>query len=100
MDTICNAHMYSNFKVCVSEMYPCNEHIVTAEHLLQYCQVNDALRRDMWPEAIAHRDRLHGNLEAEEDSQFRGDDGHLRLACDDKKKIRDVTTFNSWTTQF
>ena len=37
-------HMYSKFKVGESEMCPCNTDIMTAEHLLQHCQLHDALR--------------------------------------------------------
>ena len=55
--------MYCKFKVAESEMYPCNADIRTAEHLLQHCRLHDALRRDMWPEPIPLRDKLHGNLE-------------------------------------
>ena len=57
------AHMYSKFKVGESEMCPCNADIMTAEHLLQHCQLHDALRRDMWPEPKPLRDKLYGNLE-------------------------------------
>ena len=35
---------------------------MTAEHLLQYCQVHDAVRRDVWPEPTQLRDKLYGNL--------------------------------------
>ena len=41
------AHMYRKFKVGESEMCPCNADIMTAEHLLRHCQLQDALRRDM-----------------------------------------------------
>ena len=58
-----NAHMYSKFKVGESEMCPCNADIMTAEHLLQHCQLHDAMRRDMWPEPIPLRNKLYGNLE-------------------------------------
>ena len=58
-----NAHMYSKFKVGESEMYPCNADIMTAEHLLQHCQLHDALRRDMWPEPNPLRDKIYGILE-------------------------------------
>ena len=44
-------------------MCPCNAGIMTAEHLLQHCQLHDALRRDMWPESIPLRDKFYGNLE-------------------------------------
>ena len=57
-----NAHMYK-FKVGESEMRPCNADIMTAEHLLQHCQLHDALRQDMWPEPTLMRDKLYGNLE-------------------------------------
>ena len=53
--------MYSQFKVGVSEMCPCNADIMIAGHLLQHCQLHDALRRDMWP--VPLRDKLYGNLE-------------------------------------
>ena len=36
---------------------------MTAEHLLQHCQLHDALRRDMWPNPIPLRDKLYDNLE-------------------------------------
>ena len=55
--------MYSKFKVGESEMCPCNADIMTEEHLLQHCQLHDALRRDMWPEPKPLRDKLYGNLE-------------------------------------
>ena len=35
---------------------------MAAEHLLQHCQLHDAVRRDMWPEPIRLRDKLYGNL--------------------------------------
>ena len=57
-----NAHMYK-FKVGESEMCPCNVDIMTAEHLLQHCQLHDALRRVMWPEPTLLRDKLYDNLE-------------------------------------
>ena len=60
---IFNAHMYSRFKVGESEMCPCNADIITAEHLLQHCQLHDALRQDMWPEPIPLRIKLYGSLE-------------------------------------
>ena len=58
-----NAHMNGKFKVDESEMYPCNADIMTTEHLLQHCQLHDAVRRDMWPEPIPLRVKLYGNLE-------------------------------------
>ena len=58
-----NAHMCSKFKVGESEMCRCNADIMTAEHLLQHCQLHDALRRDVWPEPIPLTDKLYGNLE-------------------------------------
>ena len=51
-----STHVYNKFKVRESEMCPCNADIMTAEHLLQHCQLHDALRRDMWPEQHRHRD--------------------------------------------
>ena len=58
-----NAHMCSKFMVGESEMCRCNADIMTAEHLLQHCQLHDALRRDVWPEPIPLTDKLYGNLE-------------------------------------
>ena len=58
-----NVHMYSKLKVGESEMCPCNADIMTAEHLLQHCQLHDALRQDVWPEPIPLKDKLYGNLE-------------------------------------
>ena len=58
-----NAHMYSKFKFGDSDMCPCNADIMTTEHLLELCQLHDALRLDMWPEPIPLRDKLYGNLE-------------------------------------
>ena len=46
-----------------TEMCPCNADIMNAEHLLQHCHLQDALRRDLWPEPISLRDKLFGNLE-------------------------------------
>ena len=62
-------------------MCPCNTAIMTAEHLLQHCQLHDDLRRDMWSEPTLLRDKLYGNLE--EVSRFHESDRHLRLANDD-----------------
>ena len=53
--------MYSKFKVGESEVCPCNVDIMTAEHLLQHCELHNALRQDMWPEPL--KDKLYGNLE-------------------------------------
>ena len=36
---------------------------MTAEHLLQHCQLHDALKWDMWPEPKPLRDKLYDNLE-------------------------------------
>ena len=58
-----NAHMYNKFKVGESEMCPCNADIMTAETLLQHCQLHDAMRWDMWPEPTLLSDKLYGNLE-------------------------------------
>ena len=58
-----NARMYSKFKFGESEMCACDADIMTAEHLLQHCQLCDALRQDMWPEPKPLRDKLYGNLE-------------------------------------
>ena len=55
--------MYNKFKVGESEMCPCNADIMTAEHLLQHCRLQDALRWDMWLEPTLLRDKLYGNLE-------------------------------------
>ena len=54
--------MYNKFKVGESEMCPCNADIMTAEHLLQHCQLYDAVRRDTWPDPTLLRDKLYGNL--------------------------------------
>ena len=40
-----------------------NTDIMTAEHLLQHCQLHDALRWDVWPEPTPLRVKLYGNLE-------------------------------------
>ena len=58
-----NDHMYSKFKVGESGMCPFNADITTAEHLLQNCQLHNALRRDMWPGSIPMKDKLCDNLE-------------------------------------
>ena len=55
--------MYNKFKIGESEMRPCNADIMTAEHLLQHCQLHGVLRRDMWPEPTLLREKLHGNME-------------------------------------
>ena len=34
-----------------------------AEHLLQHCQLHDAMRQDLWSEPIPLRVKLYGNLE-------------------------------------
>ena len=44
-------------------MCPCNADIMTAEHILQHCQLIDALRWDMWPEPITLRVKFYDNLE-------------------------------------
>ena len=58
-----NAHTHSKFKVGESERCPCSADIRTAQHLLQHCQLHDALRRYMWPKPIPLWDKLYGNLE-------------------------------------
>ena len=44
-------------------MCPHNADTMTAEHLLQRCQLHVVLRLDMWPEPMPLRDKLYGNLE-------------------------------------
>ena len=56
------SRVYSKFKVGESEMRPCYADVMAAEHLLQHCQLHDALRRNMWPESIPLRAKLYGNL--------------------------------------
>ena len=58
-----NTHMHSKLKVGESEMCQCNADIMAAEHLVQHCQLHDALRRGMWPEPKPLMDKLYGNLE-------------------------------------
>ena len=55
--------MHNKSKFGESEMCPYNADIMTTEHQLQLCQLDDALRRDMWSELIPLRDKLYGNLE-------------------------------------
>ena len=55
--------MYNRFQVGKSEMCLCNSDLMTAEHLLQHCQLHAALRRDMWPEPMPLRDKLYGSME-------------------------------------
>ena len=43
-------------------MCPCNTDIMTSEHLLQHCQIHDALRWNEWSEPILMGDKLYGNL--------------------------------------
>ena len=57
-----NAHMYNKFKVAESEMHLCNADIMTVEHLLHHCQIQDSLRSGMWPEPTLVSDKLYGNL--------------------------------------
>ena len=59
---------------------PYNANIMTTEHLLQHCQLHDALRRD-----VARTDTTEGQAQCqprgvEEDSRFREGDRHLHLA--------------------
>ena len=58
-----NDHIYSKLKAGESEKCPSNVDIITAEDLLQHCQLHDALRLDMWPEPKPLRDKLYGNLD-------------------------------------
>ena len=59
---------------------------MTAEHLLQHCQLHDAVRRDMWPEPIPLRDKLYGKQGAEGVGRFHEGDRHLHLAYDDEEE--------------
>ena len=58
-----NEHLHSKFKVVEPDMCPCNEDIMTAEHLLQHSQLHDASGQDMRPEPMPLWDKLYGNLE-------------------------------------
>ena len=55
--------MYSKFQVGEAEMCSCIADIMTAERLLQHCQLHDALRRHVWLEPIPLWDKLFDNLE-------------------------------------
>ena len=74
------------FKVGESEMCPCNANIMTAEHLLQHCQLHDALRRDTWPEPTLLRDKLYGNLEELRRTAAFVRDLHLAYDDDDEEE--------------
>ena len=74
-------------------MCPCNTDIMAAEHLLQHCQLRDALRRDMWPEPTLLRGNLYGG--AEENSYFREDGRHLRLAYNEEEEQEKEAVFFS-----
>ena len=58
-----NSHMYKKFKIGTSEMCPCNEDIMTAEHLLQSCQSHRLMRNQTWPNDVTIQTKLYGNLE-------------------------------------
>ena len=82
-----NAHMYSKFKVGEPEMCLCNADILTAEHLIQRCQLHDVLRWDMWPEpTTTEGPALSQPGGAEEDSCSHESDSHLCLEYDDKEE--------------
>ena len=89
-----NAHMYNKFKVGESKACPCKANIITAEHLLQHCQLLDALGRDMWPEPTLLKGKLYGKPGGpEEDNRFGEGDRHLHLVYDDDEE-KDMCIYN------
>ena len=73
--------MYNKFKVGESEMCARKKDIMTAEHLLQHCQLHDALGRDMQHRTeTSEGQALWQPGGAEENGRFREGDRHLRLA--------------------
>ena len=79
--------MYNKFKVGESEMCPCNADIMTEEHLLQHCQLHDALRWDTWSQPKPLRDKLYGKLEElRRTATFHEGDRHLHVAYEEDEE--------------
>ena len=61
-------------------------HHMTVEHLLQHCQLHDALRRDMWPEPKPLGDKFYGSLEElKRTAAFHEGNRHLCLAYEEEE---------------
>ena len=73
--------MYSKFKARESEMCPCNADIMTAEHLLQHCQLRDVLRPDTWQKTDTTEGQA--SMELRRTAAFMRGNRHLCLAYDD-----------------
>ena len=91
-------HMYCKFMVGESEMYLCNADIMTAEHLLQHCQLHYCSET----EHVARTSTTEGQAlwqrgGAEEDSYFREGDRHLRLAYDEEEARGQIWAFVCWS---
>ena len=79
---------------------PSNADIMTAEHLLQHCQLHDALRRDMWPEPKPLRDKFCGSLEELKRAAtffffLGGGNGHLHLVYKEEEEVL-LYGFETW----
>ena len=45
-------------------MCSCNTALMTSQHLLQHCSLQDTLRKNVWPEDLALTEQLYGDLES------------------------------------
>ena len=45
-------------------MCSCNTALMTSQHLLQHCPLQDTLRKNVWPEDLALTEQLYGDLAA------------------------------------
>ena len=58
-----NHHMFSKFRIGLSEQCFCGAISQTEDHLLQSCPLHDALRKRTWPNSTTVAQKLYGGLE-------------------------------------
>ena len=56
-------HLHTKFSIGTTGLCPCNEALMTAEHILQDCRIHQREREKNWPSPVALGTKLYGTLE-------------------------------------
>ena len=56
-------HLHTKFRIGTTGLCPCNEALMTAEHILQECRIHQRAREKIWPSPVALGKKLYGTLE-------------------------------------
>ena len=55
--------VHTKVSIGTTGLCPCNEALMTAEHILQDCRIHQREREKIWPSPVALGTKLYGTLE-------------------------------------